>query len=72
MPKMDKDIRIPILFQSIECNVTKEPRHAPRTCIITNMRHHFAQCNKNIDVGFILFFTLVGSTSGSSCTLDRC
>ena len=33
MPKMDKDIRIPILFQGIERNATKEPRHAPRTCI---------------------------------------
>lgn len=33
MPKMDKDIRIPIQFQSIERSVTREPRHAPRICI---------------------------------------
>lgn len=34
MPKMDKDNRIPILFQSIERNATKEPHHAPRTCMV--------------------------------------
>lgn len=31
-PKMDKDTRIPIQFQSNERNATKEPHHAPRTC----------------------------------------
>lgn len=33
MPKMDKDIRIPIQFQSIERNATREPHHAPHICI---------------------------------------